>query len=164
MASNPLPDRRRRPALRRGAVAVSFASFGLGLIGCGGSDATPTAVVTPGAAATAAAAAATPLTPDAAAAVLATPPVGLVVLDVRTPAEFAAGHLAGAVLVDAQDPAFAQRVAELDPSVPYLVYCRSGSRSARAVSVMRGLGFTDLSELTGGLNAWTAAGKPVTQA
>ncbi|GAA1855580.1 hypothetical protein GCM10009796_17120 [Microbacterium koreense] len=60
-----------------------------------------------------------------------------VVVDVRTTAEYSEGHLEGAVNIDLQDPGFAAAVAELDDDVEYVVYCRSGNRSAQAASVMQ---------------------------
>ena len=71
---------------------------------------------------------------------------GTVVLDVRTPDEFAEGHLAGAVNIDVQAADFAARAAELPTDAPVVVYCRSGNRSAAAVTVLRDLGFTDLTD------------------
>lgn len=59
-----------------------------------------------------------------------------VIVDVRTPAEYATGHLDGAVNIDFQSPSFDNEVAGLDPDADYVVYCQSGNRSARAVSVM----------------------------
>jgi phage shock protein E len=67
-----------------------------------------------------------------------------VLIDVRTDEEFHAGHLEGALHVDVQRPDFEARVAELDPDEAYLVYCRTGNRSAQAIERMRALGFTDL--------------------
>jgi rhodanese-related sulfurtransferase len=89
------------------------------------------------------------------------PPSGLVVLDVRTPEEFAAGHLTGAIELDARSSTFADDLGDLARDVPYLVYCHSGNRSAAAVAAMRALGFTNVSELDGGIAAWQAAGYPV---
>lgn len=63
-----------------------------------------------------------------------------VLLDVRTPAEFADGHLAGAMNLDVQDRDFAERAGALAKGVPYVVYCRSGARSQRAGTLMLGLG------------------------
>jgi rhodanese-related sulfurtransferase len=48
----------------------------------------------------------------------------------------------------------------MDRNVPYFVYCRSGHRSAAAVSVMQQLGFQSIYELDGGISAWQAAGLP----
>ena len=79
-----------------------------------------------------------------------------VVLDVRTPEEFASGHLDGAVNLDADAPDFAERAAELDPGREYLVYCRTGRRAERVVEHLRGLGFTDVTNAgTLHLAAWT---------
>lgn len=79
-----------------------------------------------------------------------------VVVDVRTAAEYAEGHLQGAVNVDVQDAGFADAVAELDPGVPYVVYCRSGNRSAAAAATM-----TDAYELplSASVNCVLVAGK-----
>nr|WP_295575647.1 rhodanese-like domain-containing protein [uncultured Microbacterium sp.] len=59
-----------------------------------------------------------------------------VVVDVRTPAEFASGHLEGAVNIDLHSTTFADEVAELDAGIDYVVYCQSGSRSAQAAATM----------------------------
>ena len=85
---------------------------------------------------------------------------GVTVLDVRTPAEFAGGHLEGAQPADINGD-FEQAVAALDRSAPYAVYCRSGNRSATAVAVMKDLGFTNAWHLDGGIGAWQAAGYAV---
>lgn len=83
------------------------------------------------------------------------------ILDVRTSAEFAGGHIAGAILTDWNNPSFSSQVAALDTSKEYLVYCHSGNRSAKAVAAMRGMGFTNITELSGGIIAWEAAGLPL---
>lgn len=101
-----------------------------------------------------------PLGVDAFATAAARP--GTMLIDVRTPSEYAAGHLAGAVNLDVQGSRFADAVAELDPSKSYAVYCHSGNRSAVAVSYLRDRGFTHVTELGGGIAAWEAAGRPVT--
>ena len=64
------------------------------------------------------------------------------VIDVRTPEEYATGHLDGAVLMNVQDPNFAEMLATLDPTANYFVYCRSGNRSGQAIEQMKALGFT----------------------
>ena len=84
----------------------------------------------------------------------------LQIIDVRTPAEFDEGHLAEAQLIDVQNPAFVEQVRDLDPDGPYLVYCRTGNRSAQAVSIMRDLGFTELYN-AGGLADLAVAGATV---
>lgn len=98
------------------------------------------------------------ISPTAAAELVAEAPEGLVILDVRTPQEFAGGHLAGAVNLDYQAAGFADDLGTLDRDVPYLLYCRSGNRSAQARELMRDLGFTEVYEIDGGLNAWSQAG------
>ena len=88
-------------------------------------------------------------------------PDDLVILDVRTPEEFAEGHLDGAVMIDFYEADFADRLGELDPEVPYLLYCRSGNRSGQTTAIMGDLGFTDVADVDGGIVAWSGAGLPV---
>lgn len=77
-------------------------------------------------------------------------------LDVRTPEETAAGKIAGAMEIDVLAADFTERVRRLDKDKTYLVYCRSGRRSTRAVEIMATEGFSHLINLEGGFNAWTA--------
>lgn len=79
-------------------------------------------------------------------------------IDVRTPEEFASGHLPGAININIYDSDFSQRIAQLDKSRPVLVYCRAGGRSADASKEIAALGYT-VTELKGGTLAWTNAGK-----
>ena len=85
----------------------------------------------------------------------------VIVLDVRTPEEFAAGHLAGARNIDVEGAGFAAQVATLDPTATYAVYCRSGRRSAVAAATLTELGFTHVIDLDGGLVDLQAAGAAV---
>lgn len=85
-----------------------------------------------------------------------------VLLDVRTPGEYADGHLAGARLIDIKSPDFDQRIAQLDKTKTYYVYCRSGGRSAAACEKLSALGI-QCHQLEGGINAWNAAGLPTTR-
>jgi len=87
----------------------------------------------------------------------------VVVLDVRTPEEFAAGHLANATNIDVNADDFGKRIGALDREAEYLVYCGVGARSAVARDQMIDLGFRHLSHLEGGLQAWEAAGLPATK-
>lgn len=66
------------------------------------------------------------------------------VIDVRTPAEFAEGHLDGAINIDWQGATFADDIAQFDTAGTYVIYCRSGNRSGQAISAMTEMGFTDL--------------------
>jgi rhodanese-related sulfurtransferase len=86
---------------------------------------------------------------------------GTVVLDVRTPAEFASSHLARAVNVDVEAADFSARLGALNKSATYAVYCHSGNRSAAALGLMASAGFAHASDLAGGISAWLAAGQPV---
>jgi rhodanese-related sulfurtransferase len=86
---------------------------------------------------------------------------GVTVIDVRTPGEFAEGRIAGAVNIDFQSRDFASRLAGLDPAKPYLVHCRSGSRSGRALGAFKKQGFAKIYHLDGGVIAWSKAGQPL---
>lgn len=88
-------------------------------------------------------------------------PADTVVIDVRTPEEYAAGHLDGAQLIDVQDPGFADAVGQLPRDGRYLVYCRSGNRAAGAVAIMEDLGFTDVTNIGGIDAASSTTGLPV---
>lgn len=85
---------------------------------------------------------------------------GAVLLDVRTPAEFAGGALAGARNVDALAPDFERRLEALDRAAPWFIYCRSGGRSRSALAVMKRLGFQRVHDVMGGLPACLEAGFP----
>ena len=69
---------------------------------------------------------------------------GATVIDVRTPEEYAAGNIDGALNIDVQAADFADRIGELPKDDTYVVYCRSGNRSAAAIDIMEDLGFTSL--------------------
>jgi len=84
-------------------------------------------------------------------------------IDVRTPEEFAAGHLPGAVNINIYDADFPQRIAQLDKSKPVMVYCKAGGRSADASKQLAALGFS-VTELKGGTLAWANAGKALESA
>lgn len=118
LARPPRPRGGRRGP-RRGAVAVLVAAA-IGLGGCGGGDSTASA--------------------PADAAAPAGLPAGTVLIDVRTPEEFATGHLEGALNLPVELAAFPDQVAQLDPEGTYLVYCRSGRRADVAVEYLTSLG------------------------
>ncbi|WP_062296816.1 rhodanese-like domain-containing protein [Demequina maris] len=80
---------------------------------------------------------------------------GVTIVDVRTPAEYAEGHLPGAVNIDVSAADFQTQVAALDPEADYAVYCRSGNRSRAAIDVMTGEGVENTVGLEGGIGAWT---------
>jgi thioredoxin 1 len=84
------------------------------------------------------------------------------VLDVRTPEEFAKGHLTDAKNINWKDTNFANRIEPIDKSKPVFVYCLSGMRSAAAATKMREMGFKEVYELDGGIMKWRAANLPET--
>ena len=86
---------------------------------------------------------------------------GVVVVDVRTPEEFTAGHLQDALNINVEDPAFATQIDSLNKAATYAVYCRSGRRSAVATDAMTAAGFTSVINLNGGLDDLAAAGASV---
>jgi len=86
-----------------------------------------------------------------------------VVLDVRTPREFAAGHLAGAVNLDYYAADFRKSLTALNRDRVYLMYCHSGGRSGSALKVLGGLGFTDVRHMPGGWAEWQRQGLPWTK-
>lgn len=85
------------------------------------------------------------------------------VIDVRTPAEFAEGHLKGALNIDVQGMDFASRVEELDTAGTYVVYCRSGNRSGAAIEQMKTMGFTNLTNGGAVASASALTGLPIVQ-
>jgi rhodanese-related sulfurtransferase len=84
---------------------------------------------------------------------------GTVLLDVRTPAEFAAGHVRGARNINFLSTDFPDVVAQLDPSVTYILYCKSGNRSSQAGTLMMQKGFKNVVN-AGGFEALKAGGLP----
>jgi rhodanese-related sulfurtransferase len=84
-----------------------------------------------------------------------------VILDVRTPQEYAAGHLEDAVLLDWRDNVkFMQEVENYDKSKTYYIYCRSGRRSNSAAKYMKSKGFK-VYDMQGGINNWCGQGLKV---
>jgi len=84
---------------------------------------------------------------------------GAVVLDVRSPADFAAGHLPNARNIPLAE--LDKRVGELPAGKPVLVCCNSGGTSGRASSLLRRGGRQDVFNLAGGIQAWQQAGLPI---
>ena len=80
-------------------------------------------------------------------------------IDARTAAEFATGHIPGALNIDVKSSDFKEKIKSLDPNRTYMVNCLSGIRSTRACSIMKDEGFTSLYNLEGGVRAWEKAGK-----
>lgn len=142
---------RRRPGRRLGAVVMAVALLSIGATACSDDPATDTAA----SAATEAGAGTPAAGPEAAAAALE---VKRTVIDVRAPEEYAAGHVEGAERIGLADADFTARIADLDPDGSYVVYCRSGNRSAQAATEMRAAG---LDAVDGGaMDDMIAAGWP----
>ena len=141
--------------MRRGGVAAAVLAVAVFVGGC--ADASVS--VTSGPTAASAPAAGSTLSPSDFAAAAKLP--STVLLDVRTPAEFSAGHLAGAVNVDVESASFAKSVSSLSKAKSYAIYCHSGNRSKAAMTAMRQAGFGHLFDLAGGISAWQSAGGEV---
>jgi rhodanese-related sulfurtransferase len=77
-----------------------------------------------------------------------------VFIDVRTDEEVANGMIPGSVHLDINSPNFETEISKLDKDKEYVVYCRSGGRSARACKKMQELGFKNLNNMLGGFNKW----------
>lgn len=86
---------------------------------------------------------------------------GVVVVDVRTPSEYAAGHVDGAVNIDVEGATFDAEIAKLDKNATYAVYCHSGRRSGLATDAMDKAGFTHVYNLNGGIADLASAGGQV---
>lgn len=85
-----------------------------------------------------------------------------VMVDVRTPAEFSAGHIEKAINIDFENQSFVEEIKKLDTTKAYFVYCRSGNRSGQAVPLMKAAGIKNISELQGGIVSNGAAVSLVT--
>jgi len=138
---------------RRGAVAAMAVAALAGTSAC--SSSAPASSPAPSASPTGAASGRHMSAPDFSNAV---DKPSTIVLDVRTPAEYATGHLSGAENIDMQGADFATRIATLDKKATYAVYCHSGRRSGEALEQMAADGFTQVFDLAGGITAWQANG------
>jgi rhodanese-related sulfurtransferase len=86
-----------------------------------------------------------------------------IILDVRTPEEYADGHLANSTLVNFYDSDFKQQINKLDKSKSVFVYCKGGVRSAKAAQALTEAGFKEVYDLQGGYDSWAGAKKPTTR-
>ncbi len=128
---------------RRNRVLLIALAAAIAIAGCSASDATLETV-----------------SPEAAAEVIANTP-DVVVLDIRTPEEYAEGFIEGAANVDFYRSDFAAQLDMLDKDAPYVVYCRSDNRSGQAMEVFADLGFTNVTEIDGGIVNWYESGLPI---
>lgn len=149
------------------AFALALATAFAGAAGCSATCTAPEGAETPAGDAAAAGDAATAeleiptITAEEWLAIAGAPDAPLL-LDTRTPEEFAAGHIPGAVLLPHDQVAARWREVGLDPSRPVVVYCRSGRRAKIAERVLIAeLGFADVRHLEGDWLDWTAQGRAV---
>ncbi len=84
-----------------------------------------------------------------------------VILDIRTPEEFADGHIDGAININFRADNFANEMNKLDRNKTYFVYCRTGNRSYEAVNIMAGLNFRSILRLSDDITGWKSAGLPL---
>ncbi len=83
-----------------------------------------------------------------------------VIIDVRTPQEFAEGHIENASNIDFYSATFREELDNLDKNKTYLIYCRSGSRSGSALDIMAEHDFSEVYNMSGGIIAWDIEGLP----
>ncbi len=83
-----------------------------------------------------------------------------VIIDVRTPGEFAAEHIENAINIDFYSEAFRDMLNNLDKNKTYLIYCKVGGRSGSALDIMAELNFKEAYNILGGINLWKAEGFP----
>ena len=84
-----------------------------------------------------------------------------VILDIRTPGEYQSGHIKNAIMIDFYSKSFADEISRLDKGKSYLVYCRSGNRSAHSMKLFNKLQFQKIYHLSSGIKSWYSAGLPV---
>ena len=90
----------------------------------------------------------------------------VVVLDVRTPNEYAMEHIEGAINISIADMEFSESVSKLDHGRTYIVYCtlnKENGRTDKSLKIMSGLGFKKLYNMKGGIFAWKQNGYPIVQ-
>lgn len=130
----------------RRTLIVAVAGLLMAVTGCADSNTSPTTLPT--------SLSSTPASPSASAH-------DVIIIDVRTPQEFSTGHLDGAINIDLSASDFTERITALDASATYVVYCRSGNRSAQAVTAMKGLGFTEITDAGGLQDAASSTGREI---
>ncbi len=86
---------------------------------------------------------------------------GIQLIDVRTSNEVNSGKIPGAINYDIYGADFKAQINALDKSKPVYVYCAVGGRSGKAMKMMKSMGFSEVYNLDGGMNAWKSKGLPV---
>ncbi|MFT6862724.1 MAG: phage shock protein E [Akkermansiaceae bacterium] len=85
----------------------------------------------------------------------------IVVVDIRTPEEFATGHIKGAVNINMNSKDFSVKLGELERDKKYIMHCKSGGRSSASLPVWKRLGFKNVLHLSSGSLGWVKAGEPL---
>ena len=85
----------------------------------------------------------------------------IVVVDIRTPEEFASGHIEGAINIDINSDDFAKDLAKLDRKKTYLMHCQSGGRSSASIPVWERLDFEKVLHLSAGTLGWAKEKQPL---
>ncbi len=83
------------------------------------------------------------------------------IIDVRTPEEFADGHIENAINIDFYSDTFSEELNKLDKNKTYLIYCRSANRSGQALDIMSDLDFSEVYNMLGGIIEWKDNGYPI---
>lgn len=83
------------------------------------------------------------------------------IIDLRTPAEYESGYIPGALNIDYYSPILFEELNSLDKSKTYLIYCKSGYRSALTLNIMKDIDFRKIYHMPGGITEWKAGGLPV---
>lgn len=146
----------RRPFLPLLIVGLAAVS----LVACGSEDVSDVPTAPTEASGAPVAQGVVPVSPAEGSALIESMGAALTIIDVRTPEEFAAGHLEGAVNMDVEGGQFSTLIADLPKDGEYIVYCHSGRRSAIAADAMAQAGFATIYDL-GGIADWQAAGLPI---
>ena len=87
--------------------------------------------------------------------------VDFLIIDVRTPVEFAESHIENAIIIDYNSDIFEDRIGFLDREKIYLIYCKTGARGGNVLAIMEELGFTEVYMISGGSEAWQEDELPV---
>jgi len=88
----------------------------------------------------------------------------VIVLDVRTPEEYAIGHIEGALNINIAEADFSKRISKLDRDKTYIIHCSANvknGRSAKSLEIMSSFGFDKLLNMEGGIIAWEQSGYPL---
>lgn len=85
----------------------------------------------------------------------------IIMLDVRSPQEYLEGHIIGAINIDFRSDNFKAEADKLDKSKKYLIYCRTGIRSANAIKTLNKIGVNNTDNIKGGIKDWIDKGLPI---